>query len=70
MNWTDISIEIRRTYTFPGGDTVVIDHPIRLNVSESGGHRIVDAANHGHYVPPTWIHIEWTVKDGVDPVVA
>jgi hypothetical protein len=70
MNWKDISVELERTYTFPGGEKVTIFGPTRLAVSDSGGHRIVDAANHGHYIPPKWIHIEWIVPAGADPVVA
>lgn len=69
MKFIDISIEICRTYTFPSGDSVTIERPVRLHVSESGGHRIVDASNHGHYIPPKWIHIEWIVESGMNPMV-
>jgi len=49
---------------FPGGDLVVINAPRKLNVSDSCGHRIVDAEGNSHYMTPRWIHIYWTVKPG------
>jgi hypothetical protein len=65
----DISTEMVRTYTFPGGDKVTIRWPLKLHVSASRGHRIVDAAGKGHYIPFGWIHIEWEVKPGA-PVIS
>jgi len=59
----DISSEAWREYTFEGGDVVRIDEPLRLNVSENG-HRIFDASGRSHYVPKTWIHLQWQPKDG------
>ncbi len=62
-NWTDISTEKVRVYSFPNGLYPVSD-PLWLHVSVSGGHRILDARGHSHYVPPTWLGLSWTVKDG------
>jgi hypothetical protein len=62
MEFKDISDEVHRTYEFPGGDIVTIIDPIKINVSKSGGHRILDAAGTSHYIPPKWIHLKWTVK--------
>ena len=45
------------------GRYVRIEEPVRLNVSENG-HRIFDASGRSHYIPKTWIHIEWKAKDG------
>lgn len=64
MEFKDISTEQFRTYTFPAGETVRIDRPQELNVSASGGHRIKDILGRGHYVPPGWIHLEWTPVEG------
>jgi hypothetical protein len=57
--WTDIASEEYREYTFPKGEKVRIEKPQKLNVSASGGHRIVDSAGLSHYIPPTWIHLQW-----------
>jgi hypothetical protein len=66
----NISTELYREYTFPGGDKVKIEDPIVLILSESGGHRIVDTKLNGHYVPKGWIHLFWANKLGVLPIVA
>lgn len=61
--FTDISSEYWRRYTFVSGMLVVIEHPAWLNVSDSGGHRILDQQGYCHYIPYGWIHLEWQVKD-------
>ena len=57
--WTDISSEEYRTYHFPGGESVMIVSPHKLHVSDSGGHRVLDSNGISHYIPATWIHLEW-----------
>jgi hypothetical protein len=64
LEFTDISSEHWREYRFSGGETIRIDEPLRLNVSESRGHRIFDAHGISHYIPAGWIHLAWKVKDG------
>lgn len=64
LQFTDISSEAVRTYVFHGGDEVSILNPLQLNVSRSGGHRILDAQEVSHYVPSGWIHLKWTAKPG------
>jgi hypothetical protein len=64
LEFTDISSEQWREYHFLGGEIVRIEAPLRLNVSESQGHRIFDADGVSHYIPPSWIHLKWKVKDG------
>jgi hypothetical protein len=64
LEFTDISSEEWREYRFVGGDTVRIDHPLKLNVSESGGHRIYDANGRSHYIPAGWLHLVWETKSG------
>jgi hypothetical protein len=59
----DISSEVCRQYRFPNG-TVRIDNPLKLAVSESGGHRIYAADGVSRYIPAGWLCIEWLVKDG------
>jgi hypothetical protein len=62
--FSDISDELSRTYRFAGGEEVVITRPTALNVSASGGHRVLDAAGDSHYIPTGWIHLTWTAKPG------
>ena len=63
MEFKDISVERFRVYTFPGGETVRIDRPQEIAVSENG-HRIRDLLGRGHYVPAGWVHLEWEVFEG------
>ena len=62
--FTDISSEAWREYQFDSGATVRIENPAKLNVSESGGHRIFDGQGLSHYVPKGWIHLMWEPKPG------
>lgn len=67
MEFRDISSETQRTYTFPGGDAVTIEAPVKLHVSASQTHRIVDAKGGSHIIPWGWIHLAFTVKPGSEP---
>ena len=62
----DISNESERIYTFSTGHTYCVDHPEKLHISASGGHRIFDG-EYSHYIQPLegWA-IHWLAKDG-DP---
>jgi hypothetical protein len=64
--WTDISSELYRTYIFSDSVRLTIDTPLRLLVSESGGHRVFSAESGGkcYYISPNWIAIEWKVAEG------
>ena len=64
LEFADISSEEWREYRFAGGDVVRIERPLKLNVSESRGHRIFDADGRSHYVPWGWIHLSWGARDG------
>lgn len=64
MDFNSLEDEEYRTYEFPGGDSVTIKNPVKLNVSASGGHRVLDADGTSHYVPAKWIHLFWQVKTG------
>jgi hypothetical protein len=62
--FTDISSEAFRTYVFEEGETVYIDQPVWLSVSENG-HRILDIHGVSHYIPVGWLHLYWEAKDGM-----
>jgi hypothetical protein len=64
LQFKNIADEFSRTYRFPGNETVTIVQPRKLNVSKSGGHRVVDAAGNSHYIPTGWIQLTWQVKPG------
>jgi hypothetical protein len=63
LAFTDISSESWREYDF-GATSVRLTEPIALNVSKSGGHRVLTADGISHYVPPGWKHLSWTAKEG------
>jgi len=63
MEFKDISDEQYREYTFVGGEKVRIEG-IKLNVSDSGGHRIEDKYGISHYIPFKWIQLTWVPKEG------
>lgn len=50
------------TYTYPGYDEVTITGTLMISV-EKDYHRLYDGTK-AHMIPPTWIHMEWDVKDG------
>ena len=60
----DIYSEAERIYNFGQKGFVKIKNPIKLAVSNSGGHRIFDATGTSHYIPHGWIHLSWTAKQG------
>ena len=64
LEFTDISSEEWREYRFLGGETIRINAPQQLNVSESRGHRVFDGHGVSHYIPAGWIHLSWKVRDG------
>lgn len=63
LKWVDISTEKWRKYVWADGSEVIIDGPMKLNVSKNG-HRVEDSIRHGHYVPYGWKHLEWEAKEG------
>lgn len=64
IEWKDIHNEKYRIYEFPKGK-IKIKSPILLNVSKSGGHRILDEKDVSHYIPSGWIHLYWETIDNV-----
>lgn len=61
--FVDISSEDSRSYVFPGGNTIVINEPLKLSVN-AGGHRLFDKNGISHYIPKGWIHLYWKTKEG------
>ncbi|MCK0097495.1 hypothetical protein MWU60_18100 [Yoonia sp. F2084L] len=68
LEFKDISSEQWREYTFSDGQSVRIELPLKLYVSENG-HRLLDTAGVSHYIPLSWIHLKWQVKDGLPQFV-
>lgn len=76
LTFTDISSELYREYTFPNDKRIYTDNgyvdvvkvrvylPLKLNVSDSGGHRIFDKSGKSHYIPKGWVHLEWEASAG------
>ena len=64
LEFSDISSEVFREYIFPNNEKVHILSPLKLNVSKSGGHRILDNAGVSHYIPAGWIHLRWQARKG------
>jgi len=63
LEFTDISSEMWRVYDY-GNHKIRISEPTHLNVSKSGGHRILDRGDVSHYIPSGWIHLYWKVSEG------
>lgn len=64
LKFNSLESEQFRVYSFANGSNITIEEPIALNVSKSGGHRVLDKAGISHYIPSGWNHLYWKVKDG------
>jgi len=60
----DISAESYRTYVWGENDILFIENPMRLHVSESGGHRVASLNGQQFYIKPGWKYIVWGVDEG------
>lgn len=58
---TDISMEERREYVTRGGAVYRIDRPIKLHITDTGSHRVVDAEGMVHR-PPKFEGNEYAVR--------
>jgi len=67
LNFSSLEDEQYRSYEWLNEGSITIKNPLKLNVSKSGGHRILDAEGISHYIPSGWHHLTWKVKDGKDP---
>lgn len=61
--WKDITSEEYRIYNFPDMQ-IMINQPIKVLVSSSGSHRVLDASGKSHWISAGFKHIEWKAKDG------
>jgi len=64
LEFKNLDSEEYRIYEFADGAKVKIDGPLKLHVSDSGGHRIFDKFEECHYIPAGWIHLSWRSKPG------
>jgi len=67
LEFKDLTDELYRVYDWLDGKTLIINNPVKLNVSSSGGHRVLDDDNISHYIPSGWKHLYWKVKEGKKP---
>jgi hypothetical protein len=64
LEFTDITSERERRYAFKSGTTLIITAPVALNVSASGGHRVLDSDGYSYYIPGgSYDAISWLAKD-------
>lgn len=66
LTFKDITDEEFRVYDWLDGKILTISKPKALNVSASGGHRVLDSEGISHYIPSGWKHLYWKVKNGAD----
>jgi len=65
LEWKDIDHETYRVYIFQGGDELRIEEPSLINISASGGHRILTKYNISYYIPYKWIAFFFETDDNV-----
>ncbi len=64
INWTVLDPpERKRTYRFAGGDRVTFANVVKVEVRESGMHRIETAKGQKAFVRPTWLSMEIEVDE-------
>lgn len=64
INWTELNPpELKRTYVFPGGDKLELENVTRIEVRESGKHRVETADGRKLFVAPGWLWMELEMKD-------
>ncbi len=68
--FVDISSEISRMYMFNNGNTLEIEMPQYLSVSDSGNHYVVDIRGRVYVVAPGWQALTWQPKVGAPHIVA
>lgn len=65
INWTELKGEQKRTYYFPGNVSVTFENVVRIEIRQSGKHRIETAEGGKAFVSPGWLWLtieakEWT----------
>lgn len=65
LEFSDLSDEEYRVYEWPDGSRIQLVSPLKLNVSKSGGHRVLTVDGISHYIPSGWNHLFWLSKPGM-----
>lgn len=64
IKWTELNpAEKKRTYHFPGGEEVTFENVVRIEVRESGKHRLETADGRKAFVCPGWLWMELEVAE-------
>jgi hypothetical protein len=64
IKWTELNpAERKRTYHFPGGDSISFENVVRIEVRDSGKHRIETADGRKAFVCPGWLWMEIDVPE-------
>lgn len=59
IKWVELNPpERKRKYTFPDGSSITFDDVTRIEVRESGKHRIETKAGRKAFVSPGWLWLE------------
>ena len=64
----DLSGELQRVYTYPDGTVIRIDDPMRLYVTSTGSHCVMNINDWVTHVPAGWIDLKWKPRDPENPV--
>lgn len=57
--WTELNpAEKSRTYTFPTGLRITYDNVVRIEIRESGKHRIETADGKKAFICPGWVALD------------
>ena len=64
LTFSSLADEEYRVYEWADGTAIRLDHPSKLNVSKSGGHRVYTMDGISHYIPSGWKHLWWKVRPG------
>jgi len=70
MKGIDISMEKIRIYGYADREALIIEDPIKLFITEDGGHRVQDADGWVYYVHKNWETLKWFPRDLNVAVVA
>lgn len=69
MTEIDVTSEARRIYVYANGEYEIAE-PVSVFITDSGSHRVIDAAGWTHRPETGWIAIKWLPKSGQPAFVA
>lgn len=58
INWTPLKDENSRTYHFANGEEISFDNVVKIEIRESGKHRIECADGTKAFICPGWLWLE------------